>query len=130
MINQLANRIIDMGTLRKAFPLVFLLLASSATETQTPTSREAGTERAWIVKFYPPEPPPEVYPKCLSNLSTSQRQEIRLAEVKYVHLRKTFYVTVEMPDSIPANVHDQVELEPEYCAEGKSYRISRVLGSN
>lgn len=119
-----------MGTFPRAVPLFFVFLTSCATEPQTSALEESTAKRAWIVKFYAPDSPPKAYSECLAHLSPDESQGVRPVEVKYSHLRKMFYVTAALPDSIQANVHDEVELQSENCAQGTIYRIARIMHSD
>ena len=88
-----------------------------------------GAKRAWIVKFYSAASPDASLPECLATLTKTELATGHFVKVEYRHTRKKVSTIAELPNTLRAKIHDQVEIWPEDCSRGKVSRVSRLLSS-
>jgi hypothetical protein len=69
---------------------------------------------------------PQPLPPCLANISPSEITAGRIVEVSYWSSRKVIYKLAELPPSMTASLHQEVDIWPESCAAGKLSRVAEV----
>ncbi len=112
----------------KRLILALAVVWLSACATTGPMENQAKEARqGWIDAIYTTNDLPQPLPPCLANISPSEIAAGRIVEVSYWSSRKVIYKLVELPPSMTVSLHQEVEIRPENCAEGK---LSQVVDTH
>ena len=79
--------------------------------------------------MYSPEQPRATLPRCLADIPSSELAQHRYVRIDYHHSRRMLTEVAVLPDQLPLQIGERVELWPQDCDQGKLSRIARVLPS-
>lgn len=101
----------------------FTLLLSSCSTYDLAPGRSAG----YVVRVYSAGELRKERPQCSENLSDSDLENHKYAEVVFAHGRLRRYVLAVIPDAFRLAKHDEVEVSSERCTAGVVPEIKRIL---
>lgn len=104
---------------------LFLVLSACAASPRM--DGDSGAKKAYITRIYTPETLPQERLGCFTQISPEDLKNGRIVEVKYGSFHKMIYRFAVLPDSLQANLYDEVEVLPGNCADGQMSRITKRL---
>jgi hypothetical protein len=81
----------------------------------------------WVVKRYTVDELREHRPSCLATLPAEEIETKRYVEVSVAKGRGRRYVAAMLPDTLSANIGDQVEVAPNRCEQGHVPVVRQIL---
>lgn len=108
------------------FYLIFFTLVLSGCSTY---DLAPGRSAGYIVRVYSTAELRKERPSCSENLSDSDLENHKYAEVVFPHGRLRRYVLAVVPDALRLAKHDEVEVASERCTAGVVPEIKRMLGA-
>lgn len=86
-----------------------------------------GAKRGTIIKNYSSGAEASTLPVCVAKLSADERLARHFAEIEYRHGRTLFREVGEIPEDVPTQVGNEVEIYPKDCERGTISRVTRLL---